>query len=211
MRKKFLIPLFASVVGPAILFAALGYDSEWPPAPDPVNASIPPGPGLQMGKIAISIPAEFSVWLNHSHDVGGWSEFPGSVWFGDVEGINNDDLDAVIYMSDEVLFAVRLNINWGGGTGTMTPLWAWKVPNAPASPPGTHSGKPARNALIWDFDGDGSNEVAVVAPKQINASTWGWAIYVVQTDPSPPSPPWDFSVPPPKILASTPAAAVAEV
>jgi len=209
MRRRLVFAISASVAGLVILLGALGYDSEWPPAPDPINASIPPGPGLQMGKMAISIPAEFSAWLNHSHDVGGWNEFPGSVYFGDVEGINNDDRDAVIYMSDEILLAVRLNINWGGGTGTMTPLWCWKVPNAPASPPGNHSGKPARNALIWDFDGDGKNEVAVVAPKW-TGSAWGRAIYVVQTDPNPPAPPWDFSVPPPKILASTPAAGTSE-
>ncbi len=188
-----------------IMGAAQGYDSEWPPAPDPVNGSIPPGPGLTMGKISISIPWEFGQWFNHNNHIG-WGTFPLWATLGDIEGTDDKgQLDIVIMMPDEIVFAARININWSNGTGTLTPLWCWKVPNAPSSP-GQDMGVPARNALIWDFDGDGKNEVAVVAPKRINASTWGRAIYVVQTDTSPPPPPWDFSVPPPKVLASSPAA-----
>jgi len=204
MRKKFLIPVFGAVVGLAILFTALGYDSEWPPAPDPIDASIPPGPGLQMGKVSISIPWEFGQWFNHQNNIG-WGTNPLWAALGDVEGADNGGLDIVIVMPDEIVFAARVNINWSNSTGWLTPLWCWKVPNAPSSP-GQDMGVGARNCLIWDFDGDGKNEVAVVAPKQMGGGTWGRAIYILQTDPSPPPPPWDFSVPPPKILASSPAA-----
>ncbi len=199
MRGAFL-PFASSLL--LILFAsssALGYDSEWPPAADPVNSRMSPGPGLQMGKVSIAIPAEFSAWFNHSHDVG-WMTFPLSATIGDVEGENDGDLDIVIVMAAEIVFAARLNINWSNSTGWMTPLWCWKVPRAPADPPSeNHPGPGARNCLIWDFDGDGKNEVAVMAPKQSS----GNAIYVVQTDPNPPPGPWDFSVPPPKILATS--------
>ena len=72
--------------------AAFGYDSEWPPAPDPINPRMSPGPGLQMGKVAIAIPAEFAAWFNHSHDVG-WMTFPLWATLGDVEGENDGDLE----------------------------------------------------------------------------------------------------------------------
>ncbi|MEE2907694.1 MAG: hypothetical protein VX527_07660 [Planctomycetota bacterium] len=181
-----------------------GIDSEWPPAPDPVNAQMSPGPGLQMGKISISIPSEFSQWFSHLHDVGGWNEWPLDFAIGDIEGEDDGDIDIVLYMADEIVLAARLEINWQSGAGTLVPLWCWKVPNAPDTPPSTHPGHADHNCLIWDFDNDGRNEVALVAPAQYELwgePVWGQAIYVVQEDPSPASPPWDFSVPPPLIRA----------
>ncbi|MFC1736544.1 hypothetical protein ACFL1X_10515 [Candidatus Hydrogenedentota bacterium] len=186
---------------------ALAYDSEWPPEADPYNNSMSPGAGLQMGKISIVIPSEFSQWFGHQHDVG-WGVFP--MWFalGDVEGRDNGDLDIVMYFSCEILLAGRLNINWANDTGTMTPLWCWKVPNENphATPPsGSHAGPGERNCLIWDFDGDGANEVALVAPKeymQWGSPAWGEGLYILRTNPRPGAGPWDFSVPPPEVLCS---------
>ena len=188
-------------------------DSEWPPAPDPVSANMPAGEGLEMGKISISIPNEFKVWFSHDHEVGGWSEWPLDFAIGDIEGEkNNGDVDIVLYMADEVLLGARLEIDWVANSGTLVPLWCWKLPSTPDDPPAGHDGLAAHNCLIWDFDGDGRNEVALVGPAQYEEwgeMTWGQAIYVVQEDPSPPPPPWDFSVPPPKILGVSEASSLA--
>ena len=180
-------------------------DSEWPPVGDPVSAVMPIGPGLEMGSISISIPTEFRQWFGHQHGQGGWNEWPLDIAIGDLEGAKDDgDTNVVLYMGDEVLLGARLVVDWPTETGTLEPLWAWKLPNTPPSPPSTHLGLAAHNCLIWDFDEDGTNEVALVGPAQYDQwgqQVWGQAIYIVQADPSPPPGPWAFSVPPPKILA----------
>jgi hypothetical protein len=190
--------------------SVVAIDSEWPPAPDPINAQMPVGPGLDMGLVTIAIPGEWSQWFNHQHDVGGWNEWPMDFALGDIEGEADGDTDIVLYMADEVLLGARLEIDWQANVGTLAPLWCWKLPNAPDTPPSTHLGNAGHNCLIWDFDNDGRNEVAVVGPAQYELwgeMVWGQAIYVVQEDPAPPVPPWDFSVPPPKILALSDASA----
>lgn len=187
-------------------------DSEWPPAPDPINAQMAPGPGLEMGLVSMTIPAEFAAWFSHAHDVG-WMTFPLDFAIGDVEGVDDGDVDIVIHMADEILLGARLTIDLQSGAGSLLPLWCWKAPNSPADPPTSHVGLDRHNVLIWDFDDNGSNEIAVVAPAQYDLwgkLVWGQAIYVLAEDPDPPPPPWEFSVPPPRVLAVSDASAVAE-
>ena len=45
---------------------SFAYDSEWPPAPDPQTANIPPAPGLEMGRVEINVPTVFAEWLKVS-------------------------------------------------------------------------------------------------------------------------------------------------
>lgn len=186
--------------------AVAAYDSEWPPQTDPDATNPQPGPGLQMDLTSIPIPAAFSAWFSHQHSNGSWSEFPMGVAYGDLAGADDQqDLHAVMYMRDELVVAARLNVV----AGTMTPLWAWRVPNNPGGAPGSsHEGRFATNPLIWDFDGDGANEVALVAPKLYDlwgTPTWGRAIYVLRTDPNPTYVDIEFNVPPPLVVASSPA------
>lgn len=195
-----------AVASPAGLRVARPIDSEWPPEADPINNQMSPGANLEMGLISVSIPNEFADWFAHQHDVGGWNEWPLDFAIGDIEGIDDGDVDIVLSMANEIMLGARLTIDVDAGTATLEPLWCWKVPGAPATPPSNHAGHDAHNCLIWDFDGDGANEVAIVAPAQYELwgeLVWGQAIYVVQTDSSPPPAPWDFSVPPPRVLAQS--------
>jgi hypothetical protein len=202
-------PAAAAALSLLVLHPAAGIDSEWPPAGDVINAQMSPGPGLTMGLIEIDIPAEFAAWFNHFHLVGEdantWNSYALDFAIGDIEGIDDGDVDIVITMADEIVLGATLTIDRQGLSGSLTPLWCWKAPNAPATPPqDTHAGLDKHNVLIWDFDDDGSNEVAVVAPGQYDlwgTMVWGQAIYVLAEDPNPPPPPWEFSVPPPQVLA----------
>ena len=203
-HPELLLLAAATLIAVLVIEVAYAIDSEWPPAADPVNAQMSPGPGLEMEKISISIPNEFSQWFTHQHDVGGWNEWPVDFAIGDIEGESDGDTDIVLYLADEVLLGARIEIDWVNNSGTLVPLWAWKLPNTPSTPPGSHAGLGPHNCLIWDFDNDGSNEIALVGPAQYDlwgVPTWGQAVYVVQEDPTPPPGPWDFSVPPPRVLA----------
>ena len=209
-----LLFVIVSLSAPAVP-SLLAYDSEWPPVIDPNAQNPDPAPGLQMGRIAILIPAEFSAWFSHQH-LQGWGEFPLGIALGDLEGADDQqDLDIVMLMRDEILLAASLDIDFVGRTGNLTPRWCWKLPDAPADPPGGgHEGRFATNPLIWDFDRDGQCEVAVVAPKEYELWGqwyWGRAIYVLEEDPDPGPGPWEFSVPPPLIVASSPANAYDQV
>ncbi|MDP6418036.1 MAG: FlgD immunoglobulin-like domain containing protein [Candidatus Krumholzibacteria bacterium] len=183
---------------------AFAYDSEWPPLKDPDASDPTPAPGLEMGHIAITIPTEFGAWFQHIH-INDWGEFPLGVAFGDLEGADEQqDLDLVLYMRDEIVLCARLDVDFQTETGVLTPLWCWKVPGAPADPPSaSHTGNFATNPVIWDLNSDGECEVILVAPKQLDGGDWGRAIYVLKSDPD--GVPGDFSVPPPMILAESPA------
>jgi hypothetical protein len=208
MNVKLAVLLCGLLATPLIAPQSHAYDSEWPPAPDPHQLSIAPGPGLAAGKIDIAIPREFSDWMRHQHYVG-WGTFALSYSIGDIEGPDDGDLDIVIYMAEEFVLAGRLDVDFSANTGTFIPLWAWKTPICPPTPPDNDDfTSDSRNVLIWDFDGDGSNEVAVIAPDSTyTVSNKNRAIYLFATDPAPPPPPYatGWSAPPPVQLAKSPA------
>ena len=209
----------ATVLG--VLFSSVGdpafaYDSEWPPEEDVSFQNQIPAPGLGMGEVSISIPDEFGDWFDHRHDVGGWMESPLWFTFGDLEGQDDGDLDVLIVLSNEALLAARVDIDWSvqPPTGTLTPLWFWLTDYAVASgpqglngvPPGDHDGTSHRNALIWDLDGDGENEVVVRAKDHDTGHAPYPGISVLKADPDPGSGPWlqggtAYSVPPPLRIA----------
>ncbi len=211
-----LLSIRTTVLSFALLAAnAFAHDSEWPPAPDPHDATTNPTPSspLYMDEIAIPIPQEFRPWLLHWHNSNG---FAGSFAFGDIEGKDDGDLDVVLYLTNEALLAMRVDIDWSTKTATTTPLWFWLAPYAQAPAPGglggvapgTHGGAEQRNVVIWDLNGDGTNEVAVIATEFGTNPPWDppkWhpSIFVLRTDPNASGPSPYASVPEPLVVDST--------
>jgi hypothetical protein len=191
---------FAAAIAACFVFVAsiFAYDSEWPPAPDPQTSSIPPAPGLEMGRLEIDVPSVFAEWLNHQH-IDGWGSEPFSITVGDVDGADDGDFCVVISVAHEAIMAARVDVDWAANTGTLTPLWAWKTPTCPATAPAApHNGPHQRNCIVWDFNNDGTNEVVVTC----QALSGKNVTYLLGQDANPPAPPWDFAgVPPAKVLA----------
>lgn len=189
----------ALAIGPAPWFPAP--DPTWC-APDPYDEATNPRPGdpLHMGEIEVPIPAEFDGWIAHTHREGRYYFCASSFALGDLEGPDDGDLDIAIATSQEAVLVARLEFDRNGRTGELTPLWFWLSPWArstlfdPAQPstPLAHGGGPERNVLIWDFDEDGRNEVAVLSANYQGADT-----LFVLGEPAPGSISPTFSVPEP--------------
>lgn len=208
------------------------YDAEWPPQADPPYN--PPAAGLAPGIIDAAMPAEIGAWLNHRHEVP-WLAVPLACAVGDVEGPDDGDLDLVVYVTDDIIAALRMEIDWYATpkpTLRLTPLWAKLLPYAERDPshpfgglggvpPTTpHLGWDETSIAIWDFDGDGCNEVAFSYNDDPHTPQvggyWGSTrpenyLYVVQTDPEATGPGTHFSVPEPRVLATLKSAGNAQI
>lgn len=190
------------------LIALAPHDSEWPPQEDPYSSSTNPTSSspLFMEQIIVPIPAEFKPWFTKNHwHTSGVGGFTGSFAIGDLEGQNDGDLDIVLYTPDEAALAMRLSIDWSAKTAQSTPLWFWMTPRSLDStngfgltdsstlPASGHAGSSERNVVIWDMNGDGTNEVALVASRwgtnvpPAGTSKWNDAIFILRTDNSMPA------------------------
>jgi hypothetical protein len=191
--------------------AGLAFDSEWPPRNDPPWGSI--GAGLTPGIIDAAMPAEIGVWLEHIHEVP-WMSYPGRFAVGDVTG--DGRLELVVYMPHEMVAALRLDVDWTATppTAQLTPLWAMLLPYAVnhlnATPPAqdsSHPGLEHGHFVIWDFDGDGVNEVVIPGSYDQTPPTDAGMesdryVYVLKTNPSASGPGPYFSVPEPRVCAT---------
>ena len=177
-----LIPT-AAIVLP--LTPLIAHDTEWPPAPDPYNVSDPAGPGVAMGRIQITLPTSLSSLFNQE----------GATWctFGDLQGPSDGGVDILMYKRQAGLVAASLNINWAAGTGSVNPLWVWTPPSGVLGAGGES------NALIYDMDGDGENEVVF----HFDSTQGGDALYCLEADPAPPGGPYLYGAPAPLVLAKT--------
>ena len=189
-------------------------DSEWPPEADPVTIGADPtNLDLLMGSIQIPIgnqaPDFFRDWMRHKNNNGTSGQYPMWLSIGDVRGPDDGEQHVLMYMAETLLVAFEMDLTVVNGqptAGSLTPMWVWKSVKAPLDPPEGNTLGPnppfghRRNVLIWDFDGDGSNEVAFVDknPQDTDQDT----VFIVRhpADELAPSP-WGFSVPAPDVLA----------
>lgn len=198
-----IITVFSAIIG----FKVMAYDSEWPPVQDPWNENIDQNPDLVMDEIQVSFNdpnGDLTDWFYHGHIIkhpaGDYMEWPVAMAIGDLEGPDDGDMHLVLNMSQEVVLAGKLDIDWNAKTANFYPLWFYKFPwtTSKPLPNDHHEGMEMRSVCIWDFDGDGENEVAVCGPTEEYKER---GLHILKTDPSPPPCPPGCPAPPPLELA----------
>lgn len=189
----------------------------WQPQPDPQSLLDNPGPNDDFFMQEISFTyvdrsgnpdPDIEQWFKHHYH----PKFEGQFALGDLSGKDDGDTDIAIVMGGEAVLAARMSIDYPSKTGTLTPIFMYLTPEQASEcvvepsgklvVPPNHVGKRGTNLLIWDFDGDGRNEVAV----QLQESS-GRYVAILQHDPDYPLPStYGYEPPEPMVLAKSVAA-----
>ena len=217
MRWPTLVLFVCATAAGGAALALLPVDSTWPPQKDPIHPTGNPLPSdplyLQEIALAFSDPADaaaYGPWFFHAH--GGAQQYGGSLAFGDVVGEDDGEFHVVLSMAGEAVLAAEIEVDLATQTGTLEPLWFWLSPYALAKWPSQPGTKPpaqhgdawvSPNLLLWDFDGDGQNEVAVVSAEKVSGVNKG-ALFLLQTPTGTPSHPQGYPDPAPVVLDRTP-------